>query len=80
MKQSGYPVIFDATHSVQILGGNREFILPLSKATAAIGIAALFLEVHENPDRALSDGSNSVNLKYFKQILEYIKVIDNVLK
>ncbi|WP_413906802.1 hypothetical protein [Candidatus Endomicrobiellum trichonymphae] len=87
MKQSGYPVIFDATHSVQILGGhrtriggNREFILPLSKATAAIGIAALFLEVHENPDRSLSDGSNSVNLKYFKQILEYIKVIDNVLK
>jgi 2-dehydro-3-deoxyphosphooctonate aldolase (KDO 8-P synthase) len=87
MKQSGYPVIFDATHSVQIpgghrshSGGNREFVLPLSKAAAAIGIAALFLEVHENPDKALSDGSNSVDLKYFKQILKYIKVIDNVVE
>ncbi|MDR0820575.1 MAG: 3-deoxy-8-phosphooctulonate synthase [Endomicrobium sp.] len=87
MKQLRYPVIFDATHSVQIpgahrsrSGGNREFVLPLSKAAAAIGIAALFLEVHENPYKALCDGSNSVDLKYFKQILKYIKIIDNVIK
>ncbi|MCA6085220.1 3-deoxy-8-phosphooctulonate synthase [Candidatus Endomicrobiellum agilis] len=87
MKQTGYPVIFDTAHSVQLpgyhktcSGGNREFILPLSKAAAAIGIAALFLEVHENPDKALSDASNSVDLKYFKQILRYTKVIDGVTK
>lgn len=74
-------------HSVQIpggyrsfSGGNREFVLPLSKAAAAVGIAALFLEVHENPDKALSDSSNSVDLKYFKQILKYIKVIDNMVE
>lgn len=87
MKQSGYPVIFDATHSVQLpggkgnkSGGNREFALPLSKAAAAVGIAALFLEVHENPDKALSDGANSVDLNYFKKILIETKAIDKVVK
>ncbi|MDR3049043.1 MAG: 3-deoxy-8-phosphooctulonate synthase [Elusimicrobiota bacterium] len=87
MKQSGYPVIFDATHSVQLPGGagskssgNREFVLPLSKAAAAVGIAALFLEVHENPDKALSDGANSVNLKQFEQILKITKKIDKAVK
>jgi len=87
MKQSGYPVIFDATHSVQLpggagnkSGGNREFSLPLAKAAAAVGIAALFLEVHENPDKALSDGANSVDLKLFKLILEKTKAIDGVIK
>ncbi|MDR3256965.1 MAG: 3-deoxy-8-phosphooctulonate synthase [Endomicrobium sp.] len=87
MKHTGYPIIFDATHSVQLpggrgvcSGGNREFVLPLSRAAAAVGIAALFLEVHENPDKALSDGANSVNLEYFKQILKYIKVIDKAVK
>ncbi|AKL97457.1 3-deoxy-8-phosphooctulonate synthase [Endomicrobium proavitum] len=87
MKRSGYPVVFDATHSVQLpggagtkSGGNREFVLPLSKAAAAVGIAALFLEVHENPDKALSDGANSVNLNYFEQILKDIKAIDKAVK
>lgn len=87
MKQSGYPVIFDATHSVQLpggqgnkSGGNREFVLPLSKAAAAVGIAALFLEVHENPDKALSDGANSVDLKYFKKILQETKAIEKAVK
>ncbi|MDR3275334.1 MAG: 3-deoxy-8-phosphooctulonate synthase [Endomicrobium sp.] len=87
MKQMGYPVIFDATHSVQLpggcgtfSGGNREFVLPLSKAAAAVGIAALFLEVHENPDKALSDGANSIDLKCFEQLLKYIKVIDEAVK
>lgn len=86
MKQSGYPVIFDATHSVQLpggkgkkSGGNREFVLPLSKAAAAVGIAGLFLEVHENPDKALSDGANSVDLNYFKKILKEVKAIDKVV-
>ena len=87
MKQTGYPVIFDATHSVQLpgsrgicSGGNREFVLPLSRAATALGIAALFLEVHDNPSKALSDGENSVDLKSFKQILKYIKVIDRSVK
>jgi 2-dehydro-3-deoxyphosphooctonate aldolase (KDO 8-P synthase) len=87
MKQTGYPVIFDATHSVQLpgvrgicSGGNREFIFPLSKAAAAVGIAALFLEVHDNPDKALSDGANSLELKRFKLFLKNIKAIDKVIK
>ncbi|MDR3244332.1 MAG: 3-deoxy-8-phosphooctulonate synthase [Elusimicrobiota bacterium] len=87
MKQSAYPVIFDATHSVQLPGGagnkssgNREFVLPLSKAACAIGIAALFLEVHENPDKALSDSANSVNLKQFENILKITKKIDKAVK
>jgi 2-dehydro-3-deoxyphosphooctonate aldolase (KDO 8-P synthase) len=87
MKQTGYPVIFDATHSVQLpceqgtcSGGNRTFIFPLAKAATAVGIAALFLEVHDNPDNALSDGPNSLELKNFKQFLKYIKVIDKVVK
>ncbi|MDR1928747.1 MAG: 3-deoxy-8-phosphooctulonate synthase [Endomicrobium sp.] len=87
MKQTGYPIIFDATHSVQIpggygtySGGNREFVLPLSKAASAIGISALFLEVHENPDSALSDGANSLNLECFRKLLKYIKDIDNLVK
>ncbi|MDR1696451.1 MAG: 3-deoxy-8-phosphooctulonate synthase [Endomicrobium sp.] len=87
MKQSGYPVIFDATHSVQLPGGggncssgNSEFVLPLSKAAAAVGVAALFLEAHENPRKALSDGANSVNLKQFEDILKKSKTIDKAVK
>ncbi|MDR3330794.1 MAG: 3-deoxy-8-phosphooctulonate synthase [Endomicrobium sp.] len=87
MKQTGYPVIFDATHSVQLpgggaqcSGGDRVFVYPLSKAAAAVGIAALFLEVHENPDRALSDAANSVDLKSFERIIRDIKAIDNIVK
>jgi 2-dehydro-3-deoxyphosphooctonate aldolase (KDO 8-P synthase) len=87
MKQTGYPIIFDATHSVQLpggqgicSGGNREFIFPLSKAAAAVGIAALFLEVHDNPDKAFSDGANSLELKSFKLFLKNIKIIDKVIK
>ncbi|MCL2335282.1 MAG: 3-deoxy-8-phosphooctulonate synthase [Endomicrobia bacterium] len=87
MKKSGYPIIFDATHSVQLpggagskSGGNREFVLPLSKAAAAVGVSALFLEVHENPKKALSDGPNSVDLKLFRQILKETKAIDGAIK
>jgi 2-dehydro-3-deoxyphosphooctonate aldolase (KDO 8-P synthase) len=87
MKQTGYPVIFDATHSVQLpggqghkSGGNREFVYPLSKAAAAVGVAALFLETHENPDKALSDGANSIDLKYLQKVLKEIKKIDKVVK
>ncbi|MDR0724200.1 MAG: 3-deoxy-8-phosphooctulonate synthase [Endomicrobium sp.] len=87
MKSTGYPVIFDATHSVQLPGGggtysngNREFVLPLAKAASAIGISALFVEVHDNPENALSDGQNSLDLKDFKQFLKIVKAIDKVVK
>lgn len=85
MKQTGYPVIFDATHSVQrpgglgtSSGGDRQFVLPLAKAACAVGVAALFLEVHQNPDKALSDGANSVDLKMFENILKQTIYIDKL--
>jgi 2-dehydro-3-deoxyphosphooctonate aldolase (KDO 8-P synthase) len=69
MAKTGYPVIFDATHSVQLpgaagtaSGGQPEFIAPLARAATAVGIAGLFVEVHEEPARALSDGTNSLRL------------------
>jgi 2-dehydro-3-deoxyphosphooctonate aldolase (KDO 8-P synthase) len=87
MKKTGYPVVFDATHSVQLpgkrgicSGGNIEFVFPLAKAAVAVGVAALFLEVHNNPDKALSDGANSLELKNFKQFLKHIKAIDKTIK
>lgn len=86
MKRFGYPVIFDATHSVQkpggrgtATGGNREYVEPLAKAAIAAGADALFFEVHPNPDQALSDGSNMVKLDKFEGLLErVIKVYDAV--
>jgi 2-dehydro-3-deoxyphosphooctonate aldolase (KDO 8-P synthase) len=81
------PVIFDATHSVQrpgglgtSSGGNREFVYPLAKAAAAVGIAGLFLEVHAHPEKACSDGPNSLNLKMFKEVISKVKQIDKLVK
>ncbi|MBI5573898.1 MAG: 3-deoxy-8-phosphooctulonate synthase [Elusimicrobia bacterium] len=80
MKDFGYPIVFDATHSVQLpggfgdkTGGQREFILPLSKAAISVGASALFAEVHHNPEKALSDGPNSIKLSELKKFLEIIK-------
>jgi 2-dehydro-3-deoxyphosphooctonate aldolase (KDO 8-P synthase) len=76
MKDFGYPVVFDATHSVQLpgglgdkTGGQREFILPLSKAAISVGASALFTEVHSDPKMALSDGANSIKLSELKFFL-----------
>ena len=87
MRQTGCPVIFDATHSVQLpggeggsSGGQREFVGALSRAATAIGIDGLFLEVHENPCVALCDGPNSLFLSELKQMLETILAIDRVVK
>ena len=87
MKQFGYPVIFDATHSVQRPGGfgtssagDRQFVLPLAKAASAVGVAALFLEVHQNPNKALSDGANSIDIKTFKNLIKQVKQIDFLVK
>ncbi len=83
----GYPVIFDATHSVQQPGGKgtassgqREFVEPLSKAAVAIGVAAIFIETHENPDRAPSDGANMVNINKLESLLKKLKKIDSIVK
>ena len=82
----GYPVVMDATHSVQkpggkgtATGGNREYVEPLAKAAVAAGADALFFEVHPDPDNALSDGPNMVKLDEFESLLErVIKVYEAV--
>jgi 2-dehydro-3-deoxyphosphooctonate aldolase (KDO 8-P synthase) len=87
MKNTGYPVIFDATHSVQqpgglgsATGGQREFIAPLAKAATALGIAALFVEVHPSPKKALSDGPNSLSLAELPVFLKEVCRIDRLVK
>lgn len=86
MKRFGYPVVFDATHSVQkpggkgtSTGGNREYVEPLAKAALACGADMLFMEIHPEPDRAMSDGPNMVRLDDLESMLERIlKVYDAV--
>lgn len=86
MKGIGYPVIMDATHAVQIpsqggvSGGERKFIPTLAKAAAAVGIAGLFLEVHPDPDNALSDSASQLPLPKLKDLLVTIKEIDTIVK
>ncbi len=82
MRNLGVPVVFDATHSVQLpgglgnsSGGQREFVMPLAKAAASIGIDALFLEVHPDPDNAKSDGPNSVDFEMAEKIIAAVKRI-----
>ena len=82
MRSFGVPVIFDATHSVQLpgglgnaSGGQREFVRPLARAAAAIGIDALFCEIHPNPAKAFSDGPNSLDFKQAEELLTEIKAI-----
>ncbi len=87
MQELGYPVVFDATHSLQLpggvgkaSGGERQFITALARAGVAVGIDALFMEVHEDPDHALSDGPNSLPLKEVEALLKLLKEIDGILK
>lgn len=86
MKEFGYPVVMDATHSVQLpssgnkSGGQPNFILPLAKAAAAVGIDALFLEVHPNPEKALSDADSQLPISQLKKLLIEVKKIDKVVK
>ena len=82
MMETGYPVCFDATHSVQlptsmgnVSGGQREFIPYLVRAAAGCGINALFMEVHDNPDEALSDANTQLNIRYLENILSQAKAI-----
>ncbi|MEB7723124.1 3-deoxy-8-phosphooctulonate synthase [Staphylococcus equorum] len=87
IQEFGTPVVFDATHSVQMPGGNgsstdgrREFVPFLSRSAAAVGIDALFIEVHPNPDNAWSDGSNMLKLEILEETLRPIKEIDSIVK
>ncbi|MGD6991014.1 MULTISPECIES: 3-deoxy-8-phosphooctulonate synthase [Bacillaceae] len=87
MRELGAPVVFDATHSVQIPGGNgtttggkREFVPYLSRAAAAVGVDAIFMEVHPNPNEAKSDGPNMVKLDELEEVLKPIIEIDRAIK
>ena len=87
MRGLGYPVVFDATHSVQLpgaggerSGGQREFVAPLARAAAAVGIDAVFMEVHEDPDHALSDGPNSYPLALVAALLADLRRIDGLAR
>jgi 2-dehydro-3-deoxyphosphooctonate aldolase (KDO 8-P synthase) len=87
MRDIGYPVVFDATHSVQLpggqgdcSGGQREFVEYLSRAAVATGIDGIFMEVHENPDKALCDGPNSIPLNELPVLLKTLKSIDALVK
>ena len=87
MVKSGYPVVFDATHSVQQpgglgeqSGGQREFVDYLARAASAVGIAAIFIETHQDPDNAPSDGPNMVPLNKLESLLNQIIEIDKLVK
>ena len=87
MRDYGYPVIYDATHSVQLpggkgscSGGQRQFVAGLSRAAVAFGCDGLFLEVHQNPDKAPCDGPNMISLRGLEPLLKEIKKIESALK
>ena len=87
MTKNGYPVVFDATHSVQQpgglgekSGGQREFVEYLARAASAVGIAAIFIETHQEPDNAPSDGPNMVPLNKLEGLLNQIIEIDKLVK
>jgi len=87
MRELGYPVMFDATHSLQLpgglgnaSGGDRKYIPALARAAVAAGVDALFMEVHEDPDHAMSDGPNSLKLEDFEGLLTIVKRLDTLIK
>ena len=87
MAKNGYPVIFDATHSVQqpgglgeASGGQREFVEYLARAAVAVGVAGVFIETHQDPDNAPSDGPNMVPLDKLEKLLSQLFEIDNLIK
>ncbi|SLL08173.1 phospho-2-dehydro-3-deoxyheptonate aldolase [Mycobacteroides abscessus subsp. abscessus] len=87
MRELGVPVVFDATHSVQIPGGNgtttggkREYVPYLSRAAVSVGVDSIFMEVHPDPDNALSDGPNMVKLENLEEVLKPIIEIDRLMK
>ena len=87
LRESGYPVIYDATHSVQLpggqggaSGGQPQFIEPLARAAAAVGIDGLFVETHDDPEHALSDGPNALRLSLLPHFWNMVKAIDSLVR
>jgi 2-dehydro-3-deoxyphosphooctonate aldolase (KDO 8-P synthase) len=87
MADTGYPVVFDATHSVQLpgaagqsSGGQPQFIEPLARAAVAVGIAGVFVEVHNDPLHALSDGANALHLDRLPGFLQRLRALDSLVK
>ena len=87
MAETGYPVIFDATHSVQlpgasglVSGGQPQFIEPLARAATAVGIGGVFVEVHDDPEHALSDGPNALRLELLGRFWSRLRAIDALVK
>jgi 2-dehydro-3-deoxyphosphooctonate aldolase (KDO 8-P synthase) len=87
MRETNAPVVFDATHSVQLpggqgtsSGGQREFVPVLARAAIAVGVAGVFMETHPDPAHAMSDGPNAVPLKHMRALLEQLSAIDRVIK
>jgi len=87
LARTGYPVVFDATHSVQLpgasgmsSGGQPEFIETLSRAAVAVGVAGIFLETHDHPESALSDGANALSLPQLPELLRRLSAIDRTVK
>ncbi|KHQ53389.1 3-deoxy-8-phosphooctulonate synthase [Mameliella alba] len=87
MAETGYPVVFDATHSVQLpggqgtsSGGQRQFVEPLARAAVAVGCAAVFIETHEDPDNAPSDGPNMVPVDDLTRLLKGLAAVDALTK
>ena len=87
MSKFGFPIVFDATHSVQQpggmgekSGGQREFVPYLARAAIAVGVGAIFIEIHEDPDNAPSDGPNMVPLNEVKTLLKKLTEIDKIVK
>jgi 2-dehydro-3-deoxyphosphooctonate aldolase (KDO 8-P synthase) len=87
MAETGYPVVFDATHSVQqpggqgtSSGGQRQFVAALARAAVAVGVAAVFIETHQDPDKAPSDGPNMVPLKELPNLIETLLEFDHLAK
>jgi 2-dehydro-3-deoxyphosphooctonate aldolase (KDO 8-P synthase) len=87
LAETGYPVVFDATHSVQqpggqgaTSGGERRFVPVLARAAVAVGVAAVFMETHQDPDHAPSDGPNMVHLKDMPALLEELIAFDKLAK
>ena len=87
MKQMNYPVVMDCTHAVQLPGGNgtssggqRQFVSVMARAAVAVGVAALFIEVHQDPTNAPSDGSNMIYLDDFYKLVYDLVELDSVVK
>ena len=87
MREAGWPVVFDATHSVQLpggagtaSGGQPQFIEPLARAAVAVGVDGLFVEVHDAPERALSDGANSLRLDRLPEFWRRLRALDELVK